>query len=168
MLQSLTREKFWIIKEEKTIKNEISNYTICKRLKAKSLSSEPTPLLLDHVTGSSVFQIIGIDLTGPLFSKAGDKICISLFTCVVYCTVKLESGSSLVAFLQTSPDVGGPLFIYCDNGTKIRSTFNEPLQIYWDKILGKAMISKISWIYTIHFSLGGGIFLFTKELLMRA
>ncbi|GFY14740.1 integrase catalytic domain-containing protein [Trichonephila clavipes] len=39
----------------------------------KSLSSEPTPLPPDRVTDCAPFEIVGIDLAGPLFLKDGRK-----------------------------------------------------------------------------------------------
>ncbi|GFT84325.1 integrase catalytic domain-containing protein [Trichonephila clavipes] len=47
----------------------------------KSLSNEPTPLPPDRVTDCAPFEIVGIDLAGPLFLKDGRKVWITLFTC---------------------------------------------------------------------------------------
>ncbi|GBM44295.1 hypothetical protein AVEN_23347-1 [Araneus ventricosus] len=47
------------------------------------MSSEPTPLPPDRVTDCAPFEIVGIDLAGPLFLKNEGKVWIVLFTCVV-------------------------------------------------------------------------------------
>ncbi|GFW59797.1 integrase catalytic domain-containing protein [Trichonephila clavipes] len=45
-----------------------------KKIKSvKSMSSEPTPLPPDRVTDCAPFEIVGIDLAGPLFLKDGRK-----------------------------------------------------------------------------------------------
>ncbi|GFU83510.1 integrase catalytic domain-containing protein [Trichonephila clavipes] len=56
----------------------------------KSMSSEPTPLPPDRVTDCAPFEIVGIDLAGPLFLKDGRKVWITLFTCAVYRAIHLE------------------------------------------------------------------------------
>ncbi|GFV66022.1 integrase catalytic domain-containing protein [Trichonephila clavipes] len=63
----------------------------------KSMSSEPTPLPPDRVTDCVPFEIVGIDLVGPLFLKDGRKVWITLFTCAVYRAIHLE----LVNFLTS-------------------------------------------------------------------
>ncbi|GFU51206.1 hypothetical protein TNCV_505801 [Trichonephila clavipes] len=45
----------------------------------KSMSSEPTPLPPDRVTDCAPFEIVGIDLAGPLFLKDGRKVWIKNF-----------------------------------------------------------------------------------------
>ena len=95
ILQSLIRERYWVIRARKTIKNVLYNCIICKRFKVKSLSSEPTPLPPDRVTDCAVFEIVGIDLAGPLFLKTGEKVWIALFTCAVYRAIHLEIVNSL-------------------------------------------------------------------------
>ncbi|GFS58772.1 integrase catalytic domain-containing protein [Trichonephila clavipes] len=63
----------------------------------KSLSREPTPLPPDRVTDCAPFEIVGIDLAGPLFYKDGRKVWITLFTCAVYRAIHLELVNSLTS-----------------------------------------------------------------------
>ncbi|GFT39589.1 integrase catalytic domain-containing protein [Trichonephila clavipes] len=72
-MQSLIRERFWIIRARKTIKNILNGCVICARFKVKSLSSGPSPLPPDRVTDCVIFEVVEIDLAGPLFLKTGEK-----------------------------------------------------------------------------------------------
>ncbi|GFX93213.1 integrase catalytic domain-containing protein [Trichonephila clavipes] len=95
------------------------------------MSCEPTPLPPDRVTDCAPFEIVGIDLAGPLFLKDGRKVWITLFTCAVYRAIHLELVNSLTsdAFLLALRCFiarrGRPRKIYCDNGTNFRGAFND-------------------------------------------
>ncbi|GFX63767.1 integrase catalytic domain-containing protein [Trichonephila clavipes] len=77
-MQSLIRERFWIIRARKTIKSILNECFICARFKVKSLSSGPSPLPPDRVNDCAIFEVVGIDLAGPLFLKTGEKELIPL------------------------------------------------------------------------------------------
>ncbi|GFU08887.1 integrase catalytic domain-containing protein [Trichonephila clavipes] len=66
IMQSLIRERFWIIRARKTIKSILNECFICARFKVKSLSSGPSPLPPDRVNDCAIFEVVGIDLAGPL------------------------------------------------------------------------------------------------------
>ncbi|GFT12175.1 integrase catalytic domain-containing protein [Trichonephila clavipes] len=68
-MQSLIRERFWIIRARKTIKSILNECFICARFKVKSLSSGPSPLPPDRVNDCAIFEVVEIDLAGPLFLK---------------------------------------------------------------------------------------------------
>ncbi|GFW01932.1 DUF4817 domain-containing protein [Trichonephila clavipes] len=70
-MQSLIRERFWIIRARKTIKSILNECFICAHFKVKSLSSGPLPP--DRVTDCAIFEVVGIDLAGPLFLKTGEN-----------------------------------------------------------------------------------------------
>ncbi|GFX04413.1 integrase catalytic domain-containing protein [Trichonephila clavipes] len=78
IMQSLIRERFWIIRARKTIKSILNECFICARFKVKSLSSGPSPLPPDRVNDCAIFEVVGIDLAGPLFLKTGEKELIPL------------------------------------------------------------------------------------------
>ncbi|GFX69799.1 integrase catalytic domain-containing protein [Trichonephila clavipes] len=78
IMQSLIRERFWIIRARKTIKTILNECFICARFKVKSLSSGPSPLSTDRVNDCAIFEVVGIDLAGPLFLKTGEKEFIPL------------------------------------------------------------------------------------------
>ncbi|GFX08510.1 integrase catalytic domain-containing protein [Trichonephila clavipes] len=151
MMQCLLRERYWIIRARKAIKNVLYNCIFCKRFKVKSLSNEPTPLPPDRVTDCAPFEIVGIDLAGPLFLKDGRKVWITLFTCVVYRAIHLELVNSLTsdAFLLALRCFiarrGRPRTIYCDNGTNFRGAFNDLSKLNWSKIVEETRTPKILW-----------------------
>ncbi|GFX36243.1 integrase catalytic domain-containing protein [Trichonephila clavipes] len=95
IMQSLIRERFWIIRARKTIKSILNECFICARFKVKSLSSGPSPLPPDSVNDCAIFEVVGIDLAGPLFLKTGEKVWITLFTCAVYRALHLELVNAL-------------------------------------------------------------------------
>ncbi|GFT72830.1 integrase catalytic domain-containing protein [Trichonephila clavipes] len=117
----------------------------------KFLSSEPTPLPPDRVTDCAPFEIVGIDLAGPLFLKDGRKVWITLFTCAVYRAIHLELVNSLTsdAFLLALRCFiarrGRPRTIYCDNGTNFRGAFNDLSKLNWSKIVEETRTPKILW-----------------------
>ncbi|GFY10277.1 integrase catalytic domain-containing protein [Trichonephila clavipes] len=122
----------------------------------KSMSSEPTPLPPDRVTDCAPFEIVGIDLAGPLFLKDGKKVWITLFTCAVYRAIHLELVNSLTsdAFLLALRCFiarrGRPRTIYCDNGTNFRGAFNDLLKLNWSKIVEETRTPKILWKFIPH------------------
>ncbi|GFS55677.1 integrase catalytic domain-containing protein [Trichonephila clavipes] len=90
MMQILMREWFWIIGARKIIKNVLYNCIRCQRFKVKAMPSEPAPLPLDRVADCVAFEIVGIDLAGPLFLKSREKVWIALFTCANFRAIHLE------------------------------------------------------------------------------
>ncbi|GFU75506.1 integrase catalytic domain-containing protein [Trichonephila clavipes] len=119
IMQSLIRERFWIIRARKTIKNILNECFICARFKVKSLSSGPSPLPPDRVNDCAIFEVVGIDLAGPLFLK-----------------------TALRRFIARS---GRPRIIYSDNGTNFRGAFNDLAKLDWHKISRETSTQKIVW-----------------------
>ncbi|GFS77494.1 calcium and integrin-binding protein 1 [Trichonephila clavipes] len=151
IMQSLIRERFWIIRARKTIKSILNEYFICARFKVKSLSSGPSPLPPDRVNDCAIFEVVGIDLAGPLFLKTGEKVWITLFTCAVYRALHLElvnalsSDAFLLALRRFIARRGRPRIIYCDNGTNFRGAFNDLAKLDWHKISRETSTQKIVW-----------------------
>ncbi|GBL93126.1 hypothetical protein AVEN_216477-1 [Araneus ventricosus] len=83
MLMSHLREKYWIIKGRKTIRNCIRNCVKCQRFKAKKCELTPGILAKDRVSDAATFEIVGVDLAGPLYLRNGPKAYIVLYTCAV-------------------------------------------------------------------------------------
>ncbi|GFU67158.1 integrase_H2C2 domain-containing protein [Trichonephila clavipes] len=73
LLPANLRERFWICKSRRTIRSVVNKCTKCRRYKAEPMRFEPTPLPADRVENSTVFEVTGIDLAGPLFLKNGEK-----------------------------------------------------------------------------------------------
>ncbi|GFU10469.1 integrase catalytic domain-containing protein [Trichonephila clavipes] len=113
------------------------------------MSSEPAPLPLDRVADCVAFEIVGIDLAGPLFLKSGEKVWIALFTCANFRAIHLELVNSLTAdsFLLSLRRFitrrGRPSTIYSDNGTNFRCASNDLSKLDWDKITRETMTNKI-------------------------
>ncbi|GFU78535.1 integrase catalytic domain-containing protein [Trichonephila clavipes] len=151
IMQSLIRERFWIIRARKTIKSIFNECFICARFKVKSLSSGPSPLPPDRVNDCAIFEVVGIDLAGPLFLKTGEKVWITLFTCAVYRALHLElvnalsSDAFLLALRRFIARRGRPRIIYCDNGTNFRGAFNDLAKLDWHKISTETSTQKIVW-----------------------
>jgi len=73
MLMSHLREKYWILKSRKTIRNCIKKCIKCQRFKAKKCETIPGILPNDRVRDACVSEIVGCDLAGPLHLKDGRK-----------------------------------------------------------------------------------------------
>jgi hypothetical protein len=145
------REKFWILRGRKTIRSVINKCLKCKRYQAKNARVQETCLPEDRVRSASVFEVVGIDLAGPLFLKDGQKVWIVLFTCAVYRAVHLE----LVCTLSTAGFMsalgrfiarrGRPEIIYSDNGLNFVGADNLFKKINWEKISVDCSIQRIRW-----------------------
>ena len=89
----------------------------------KKSAIKTNSLLNKNCWDAAVFEVIGIDLAGPLHLKYGSKAWICLFTCAIYRAVHLELLSSLstVCFLESFRRFiarkGRPSIMFTDNGT---------------------------------------------------
>ncbi|GFW33183.1 uncharacterized protein TNCV_4699991 [Trichonephila clavipes] len=135
MLMYTLRESYWILKGRKTIKEVIKTCIICKRFNAKPISVSEGLLPQDRVRDAAVFEIIGLDLAGPLILKNGEKNWILILTCAVYRAIHLQlltSVSTESFFLGLRRFIarrGRPSVIYSDNGTNFKDDVEdlEPL-----------------------------------------
>lgn len=150
-LMSILRQDYWILKCRRTIKSEVSKCIQCKRFKSKSIET-PSICLPEHrVRDAAVFEIVGIDLAGPLYLKSGEKVWIVLYTCAVYRAVHLELASSLSTneFLQTLRRFiarrGRPSVIYSDGGTNFVGSKNAFEHLNWTDIAKDCAMNKIDW-----------------------
>ncbi|GFW09337.1 putative RNA-directed DNA polymerase from transposon X-element [Trichonephila clavipes] len=138
ILLGILRERFWIVRSRRVVRKIVSCIR-CKRYKCKSPNSEPVSLPGDHVNDAAVFEVVGVDLAGPLYVKGGQKSWIVLFTCATYRAVHLELTSSLstdVFLLSLRRFIarrGRPRVIYSDNGTNFRGAHGELSGIDWEK-----------------------------------
>ncbi|GFS48530.1 integrase catalytic domain-containing protein [Trichonephila clavipes] len=111
----------WWIREQGNwsvfVANRGSSYEVCRRYSSNSLISEPVSLPADRADANA-FDITGIDLAGPLFTRDGD---------------------GLIAHL-TRPET-----IYTDNGTNFVGTNSELKNLDWDKIMQETDINPIKW-----------------------
>ncbi|GIY74956.1 hypothetical protein CDAR_309981 [Caerostris darwini] len=77
VLMSTLREEYWIIKSRKTIRQVIRNCLRCKRFSIHPLQSISAPLPEDRIREAQVFEVIGVDLCGPLFLKDNKNVGLS-------------------------------------------------------------------------------------------
>ncbi|GFX56629.1 integrase catalytic domain-containing protein [Trichonephila clavipes] len=133
------RERFWIVRCRRVIRKVVRNCIRCQPYKCKSPGSEPVSLLSDRVNDAAVFEVVGVDLAGPLHVKGGQKSWIVLFTCATYRAVHLELISSLSteAFLLSLRRFIArrerPRVIYSDNATNFPGAQGELSVIDWEK-----------------------------------
>ncbi|GFU41995.1 integrase catalytic domain-containing protein [Trichonephila clavipes] len=145
------RESFWILKARKLIRQIIQKCTRCKRFSAQKTEVVPSSLPKDRVSNSKIFQVVGVDLAGPLHLKDRRKGWVVLFTCAVFRAVHFELITSLstAAFLQSLRRFisrrGRPTIIYSDNGTNFVGSNSGLNSIDWDVVISKANIQKIKW-----------------------
>jgi hypothetical protein len=113
--------------------------------------TDPVSLPADRVEDAAVFEVVGVDLAGPLYIKRGSKVWIVLYTCALYRAVHLELVSSLssdaflLSFRRFVARRGRPRVIYSDNGTNFRGAYNELSSIDWNEVSRYAEIQRITW-----------------------
>ena len=123
------RNKYWILKGQKTIRNTLSKCILCRRLSGKPCSQLMAPLPDSRsLQADTPFSEVGIDYFGPFFVKHGrslEKRYGCLFTCLKVRAVHLEithsltTESFLMAFTRFIGRRGIPKTVYSDNGTNL-------------------------------------------------
>jgi hypothetical protein len=150
-LMSSLREKFWILKSRRAVRKSINSCGSCKRYDAKNVTPIEATLPIDRVRDAKVFEIVGIDLGGPLYLKSKQKAWFVLFTCAVYRAIHLELVTSLSteSFLQSLRRFvvrrGRSNVIYTDNGTNFEGAENALKKLDWKKISAATGVHKIEW-----------------------
>ncbi|XP_035217097.1 uncharacterized protein LOC118190490 [Stegodyphus dumicola] len=128
ILLSILREKYWITRGRRAIRSVLKDCIKCRRYKTKSLITEPFSLPADIVENAAAFEVVGIDLAGPLFVKRGNKVWMVFYTCVLYRAIHLELITSLstdaflLSFRRFVARRGRPRVVYTDNGTNFRGS----------------------------------------------
>ena len=87
------RNKFWIIKGRRLVKEVVKSCMVCKLAKPKKMDVLFGQLPSDRVIPQTPFSVVGIDFTGPLYVYQNDdckKMYICLFTCSTTRAVHLE------------------------------------------------------------------------------
>ncbi|XP_070515344.1 uncharacterized protein [Cardiocondyla obscurior] len=77
ILMNVLREEYWIIGGRKVIRSVITKCMICRRHDAKPCQTVNAPLPVDRIKDAAVFEVIGVDFTGPIYLKGGKKAWIS-------------------------------------------------------------------------------------------
>ena len=128
------RNKYWIIKGRRQVKEALRSCLKCKMAKPKPLSVMYGPLPSDRITPQPPFTVVGIDFTGPLYVYQGDeckKMYICLYTCAVVRAVHLElvwdltTESFLRSFRRFISIRGLCSTIYTDNAQTFKKANTE-------------------------------------------
>jgi hypothetical protein len=147
------REKYWVIQSRRTIRKIISKCVVCRRHSTKSTNVPPAPLPENRIKDAAVFQVIGVDLAGPLFLKDGTKTWMVIFTCAIYRAIHLELVTScstetfLLALFRFISRRGRPSTIYSDNGKNFEGADNLFGDLDWVKITADTKLHRIQWIF---------------------
>ena len=145
------RERYWILSARRKVRSVINKCVRCKRYNVKRLESVKTPLPLERVRDAAVFEVVGVDLAGPLFLKGNEKAYVCLFTCAVYRAVHLELLSSLSTasfvkgFSRFIARRGRPAVVFSNNGTNFVGTENELKRLNWSVIAEYSAVKRIKW-----------------------
>ena len=101
------RERYWIIRGRKAVKNTLHKCVICRRFQGRTMKPPESPDLPDFRVNydDTPFYSTGLDFAGPLFVKnkglPSSKVYILLFT----------SASGRAIHLELTPDMKSPAFI---------------------------------------------------------
>ncbi|UYV62396.1 hypothetical protein LAZ67_2000392 [Cordylochernes scorpioides] len=150
-LMNKLREKYWIVKARQTIKKIVRRCVTCRRFSAKPVVVEDAPLPATRVHNAKVFEVVGIDLAGPLYLKDQTKTWVVLFTCAVYRCVHLELVISLstedflMALERFIKRRGRPSTIFSDNGTNFVGANNFFKKVDWERVSNDGKVKRIEW-----------------------
>ncbi|CAB0005219.1 unnamed protein product [Nesidiocoris tenuis] len=155
LVLSTLRQRFWILGGRRSVRKVVNDCKRCKRHSAKRVETEPSPLPENRVRNAKVFEIVGVDLAGPLYLRNDDgsskKHWICLFTCGVYRAVHLELISSqstdsfLLALRRFTNRRGRPQIIYSDQGTNFVGADNAFKSLDWNIICQYSTVRRIEW-----------------------
>ncbi|UYV78344.1 hypothetical protein LAZ67_16001022 [Cordylochernes scorpioides] len=143
-------EKYWILRDRKTVSRIFRKCVICRRYSAKLGSVEAAPLPTSRIHLGKPFHFTGIDLFGPFLLRNNTKTWVALFTCGVYRAVYMEviqgldTPSFLVALRRFISRRGRPLVIYSDNGTNFAKTNKLLSHIDWNQMQNYSSAQKIT------------------------
>ncbi|GFW30636.1 integrase catalytic domain-containing protein [Trichonephila clavipes] len=90
-----------------------------KRYNAGPVKSESVSLPADRVRDADMFELIGIDLAGPLFLKKGEQVCVVLYTGAVR---ELKNLDWIKIERETEIE-------------RIKWKFNPPTAAWWERLI---------------------------------
>lgn len=133
---SQIRRKYWIPQIRQCVKSVLRTCVTCKKVISRPyLPPETPPLTKYRVEDSDPFTVTGVDFTGALQVKPGDrrntKAYICLFTCAATRAIHLEvvpdmtEDSFLLAFRRFTSRRSLPKLMVSDNATTFQAAANE-------------------------------------------
>ena len=122
------RNKHWVPRLRKLVKQTIRACHGCKRFQAVAAANPPPGYLpMDRTQGTYPFQVVGVDYAGPIkYKKRGRveaKAYIVLYSCslcrALYLDLvpSLETQEFIMSFKKLIARKGRPLKVYSDNGS---------------------------------------------------
>lgn len=145
------REKYWILSARKKVRSILSKCMRCKRYTVKRMEAAKAPLPIERVRDAGVFEVVGVDLAGPLYLKGNEKAYVCLFTCAVYRAIHLElllslsTASFIKGFYRLIARRGRPVEVFSDNGTNFLGTENNLKKLNWEEIEKYSATKRIKW-----------------------
>ncbi|KAJ8872019.1 hypothetical protein PR048_028359 [Dryococelus australis] len=123
---SLICEMFWIIKGRQAVRRIIQKRAICNKFNVRIFDTYSPPLHDLRVNKASIFEVVGIDLTGPLILQ--------------------DDRRSFHRFVARR---GRPKVIYCDNGNNYRGMENMFDTLDWEQIAKYSTTGRIDWKFKL-------------------
>ena len=129
--QTLTEQKYWILRGRNFVRKIVKNCTICKRYEGPPFQYPATPSLTKlRLNDTHAFHTVGIDNFGPLFIKpifGGQsdslpmyKVWVTLYTCAASRGImldivpKIDSNSFIKSFRRFISRRGCPSIVISD------------------------------------------------------
>lgn len=153
VLRSMIRERFWILNARVVVRTVVNACQRCKRFNAKRLEAPEASLPFNRVRDATPFEIVGVDLGGPLYIKENKKSWFVVFTCAVYRAVHSELAITLptAGFIKVLRRFTArrcrPTVIHSDNGGNFVGTDNLLKELDWVEILKNSEARQIKWIF---------------------
>ncbi|XP_064462311.1 uncharacterized protein LOC135372771 [Ornithodoros turicata] len=149
------RLKYWIVKGLQTVRRVLQTCLQCRRRRLSSQTAPVAPLPRERVTPTNQFDVVGVDIAGPLYVHEDGKqrkAYIVLLTCGVTRAVQLElaTGMSaqhfLSAFRRFPSRRGVPSLMMSDNAR----TFHQVSRLLSSEdVLNFAATYRIPWKFIV-------------------
>jgi len=134
-LISVRKRGYWVPKGRVVVKTVLASCVVCKKINNHSFKyPKPNDYVFDKVNFVNAYQHVGIDYTGHVYVKLGDKLSkmfLLVFTCLNVRAVHIEllpdmtCNNFLLAFVRFCNQFRIPSAVYSDNA----STFLQALGI---------------------------------------
>ena len=155
------RERYWVPRLRRLAKKIRRSCHGCKRFQAKAYQTPPPGNLpTTRTQGSTPYQVLGVDFTGPIKyvpkSKKEAKAYLVLYTCSLTRAVHLDFVKSLdtqefiVSPRRFIACRGRPEIIYSDNATTFKAAANWIQHVRKDEKLNDLLASlAIEWRFNL-------------------
>ena len=130
-----SREEFWIPNAKVLVKKVIRQCVKCSRFQSKIPHQLMADLPAERITPANPFEICGLDLAGPIYTKPGVKTYIAISVCFVIKAVHIElvtdltKESCIFAIKRFISRRGLPRKILSDNGKNFIGARNDIIQV---------------------------------------